>query len=406
MAAYPVLAEPVVPVVPAGVDVPGGFRAGAAAAWRTAEAKVPAFAARTPGTVPVHTAGGRWVTEEDPWTRWCDGFPGGLLWLLAARTGRDDLRRLAERHTEALEGRQFDRDVHDLGFLFRPTWHRWHEATGDPARDAVVVQAGRTLALRFDEKGRYLRSFRGPGSTFVDAMMNVGVVFHAARRTGDPALARIAHEHCRTTRRHLVRGDGSTAHEGVFDVATGAFLRHASLQGYRDDGTWARGLGWALHGFGSAYRDTGDRRYLTTARACADHYVERTGDALVCPNDWTEPAPARAWESSAAAVAAGGMWQLGCLLPDGAPYATYALRVLTRLCSPDFLSVDDPAWEGLLKHATYHESRGLGVDESVIWGDYWFLAALDDVERTSGWAASGSPASTSRRTDSGIASSG
>ena len=51
-------------------------------------------------------------------------------------------------------------------------------------------------------------------------MMNVGIIFHAANRTDDRELLRRAGEHCLTTRRYLVRGDGSTAHEGIFDLQT------------------------------------------------------------------------------------------------------------------------------------------------------------------------------------------
>jgi unsaturated chondroitin disaccharide hydrolase len=115
--------------------------------------------------------------------------------------------------------------------------------------------------------------------------------------------------------------------------------------------------------------------------------VERTGDRLVPPNDWEETDPALPYESSAAAVAAGGLWQLAGLEQDpvrARAYADYAVRVLVRLCDDEFLSSADPAWEGVLRHGTYHEAKGLGVDESVMWGDYWFLDALDRVERTAG----------------------
>ena len=33
----------------------------------------------------------------------------------------------------------------------------------------------------------------------------------------------------------------------------------------------------------------------------------------------------------------------------------------------------------MLKHGTYHETKHLGVDESVMWGDYFFVEALDRV---------------------------
>jgi len=33
----------------------------------------------------------------------------------------------------------------------------------------------------------------------------------------------------------------------------------------------------------------------------------------------------------------------------------------------------------VLKHGSYHEQKKLGVDESVMWGEYFFTEALDKV---------------------------
>ena len=46
------------------------------------------------------------------------------------------------------------------------------------------------MGLRFNEKGRYLRSFVAPDSCFIDIMMNVGIIFHAANETNDAELLR------------------------------------------------------------------------------------------------------------------------------------------------------------------------------------------------------------------------
>lgn len=332
-----------------------------------------------PDYFPLYTVQGRWFHEHEAWTNWTEGFLGGLLWIFAERTGERGWRRTAEHYSRLIEQRKEDRTVHDLGFLFWHTYKRWFDLTGDPAKQQVVVDAGRTMSLRFNEAGSYLRSFVAPESCFIDIMMNVGIVFYAGQVSGDERLVDIGHRHCRTTRRHLMRGDGSTAHEGIFDVDTGEFLRQSTHQGWRGDSCWARGHAWALYGFGTAHLLTGEPSYLDSARRCADYYLDHTPAHGIPPNDWDEPHPTRPYESSASAVAAGGLLQLAELTAGdvAAGYRDAGLRILATLCEPPFLAVDDPEWEGILKHGSYHERKGLGVDESVMWGEYFFVEALE-----------------------------
>jgi unsaturated chondroitin disaccharide hydrolase len=214
-----------------------------------------------PGYFPMYTTHGRWYHEGEAWTNWCEGFLGGQLWLIFEHTRDPWWRQQAISYSRLIEPRQFDRSVHDLGFLFMPTWKKWFDLEGDPQAQQVVLTAGRTLAERFIEKGQYLRSFIAEDSLFIDIMMNVGVIFYTAQKTGDERLWRIANQHCLTTRCSLVRGDGSTVHEGIFDLDTGAFLRQSTQQGWRADSCWARGQAWALYGFTSAYGYTHDSRF-------------------------------------------------------------------------------------------------------------------------------------------------
>lgn len=337
-----------------------------------------------PDYFPMYTQNGKWKHSGEAWTNWCEGFLGGQLWLLYERTRENYWRAKAEHYSRLIEHRQTDHNVHDLGFLFWSTYKRWYDLTGDPAIQRVVIQAGQTLGLRFKERGQYLRSFVSDKSVFIDIMMNVGIIFYAAQQTSDADLERKALQHCLTTRKYLVRGDGSTAHEGIFDLETGEFLRQATHQGFRGDSSWARGLTWALYGFGTAYAFTRDARLLQTAEACANFYIERTPANGVPPNDWDEPHPALSYESSAAAIAASGLLNLAQLTGDAARarlYRDYALKILDTLTEPEFLAIDTPGWEGILKHGCYHQRKGLGVDESVMWGEYFFLEALSKVGR-------------------------
>jgi unsaturated chondroitin disaccharide hydrolase len=62
-----------------------------------------------------------------------------------------------------------------------------------------------------------------------------------------------------------------------------------------------------------------------------------------------------------------------------AKYSEYARTILGTLLTPEFLAVDTLGWEGILKHGRYHERKDLGVDESVMWGEYFFVEALDKL---------------------------
>ena len=347
-----------------------------------AQGQVRALITRHPDYFPLYTEEGKWQHGRESWTNWCEGFLGGMMWIFARRGGDPAWRERAEHYSRLIEERQFDTEFHDLGFVFWSTWKRWFDLTGDPDIEARVIQAGRTMGLRFNEAGKYLRSFVAPESCFIDIMMNVGIIFYAANQTGDEDLNRKAMEHCLTTRRYLVRGDGSTAHEGIFDVESGEFLREATHQGWRADSSWARGQTWALYGFGTAYRFSGDERLLDAAERCADFYIARTPGHGVPPNDWEEPSPRRPYESSAAAIAASGLFQLAALMQDAdraARYESHARTILDSLLSPAFLAVETPGWEGILRHGSYHERLDLGVDESVMWGEYFFVEALDKL---------------------------
>jgi unsaturated chondroitin disaccharide hydrolase len=332
-----------------------------------------------PGYTPMHTVDGKWGRESETWTNWCEGFFPGILWLLHCHTGEGRWADTARALSLPLAPRQFDRTVHDLGFLFFSTYLREFNLTGDPHCRDVLIQAGRTLAMR-RQKGGYLASFVGPQSLFIDVMMNVGLILYAANATGDERLLEIAIEHCRTTRQHLVREDGGTAHEGVFDPDTGEFLRQSTHQGWNAASTWSRGLAWAVYGFTAVHRLSGESEFLATARRCADCFLRRSPPDMIPFWDFDLPPSASYFhDSSAAAIAASGLWDLSESVSDPAErdrYRSASLRALATLCTDRFLARAVPGWEGVLMHGVYHFHKRLGVDESVAWGDHFFVEAL------------------------------
>lgn len=354
-----------------------------------AQQQVRSLIGQHPGLYPMYTMNGKWKHEGPAWTHWCDGFLPGMMWLFHRHLGpggpdADWWMDQAIAYTIPLEPRKMDREVHDLGFIFLSTYYRWYQVTKAPELNDVLVQAGETLAMRFKENGQYLRSFVAEDSLFIDIMMNVGIIFYAARETGDRMLRDVALRHALTTRRVLVRGDGSTAHEGIFDLESGEFLRQTTQQGYRGDSCWSRGLAWSLYGFSTCYEYSRDPRFLETAEACADYYITHSPADGVAPWDFNAPADSRRQvDTSAAAITASGLLRLCRLITDplkGHLYWTTAVRILRSLCE-SHLGKGTEGWEGILRGGVYHIHKDLGVDESVMWGEYFFVEALESALR-------------------------
>ena len=85
-------------------------------------------------------------------------------------------------------------------------------------------------------------------------------------------------------------------------------------------------------------------------------------------------------DSSAAAIASSGLLDLSALSGKEG-FRDGAINILNSLCD-NYLSGEDE--DGILKHGCFHKPVGIGVDESLIWGDYYVIEALMKVERKIG----------------------
>ncbi len=329
---------------------------------------------------PRSVRGGEWNLVRP--RAWTSGFFPGILWQLYDVTGESALLEEARRWTDPLEGQRFA-PSHDVGFVILLSFGRGYEATGDESYRDVALEAAQHLAGRFDPDVGAIRSWDGSRRfaypVVIDGMMNLELLFWAAREGGDRSLAEIARTHALTTMRDHVRDDGSTFHVVDYDPETGEILSRGTVQGRADDSTWARGQAWGLHGFAVAYRETGDPLFLETSRRLADAFLERLPPDgvpfwdLDLPDDAHEPK-----DSSAAAIAASGLLKLASAVRDTAEarrYRAASRSLVGRLSTPEYLDagIEAPA---LLLHATGHRQRRQELDVPIIYADYYFLEAL------------------------------
>jgi len=119
----------------------------------------------------------------------------------------------------------------------------------------------------------------------------------------------------------------------------------------------------------------------------ADYYLENTPADGVTPWDYDAPANgplARTQvDTSACAIAASGLLDLANATPDrtkARAYRDFALRSLDTL-SRKYLGSLTPGFEGILNGGIYHIHKNLGVHEAVLFGEYFFVEALDKALR-------------------------
>lgn len=337
------------------------------------------------------------VCANDQWT--C-GFWPGQIWLAYERSNepvfldagliqaRDFLHRVENRIAV---------DHHDMGFLYSPSCVAAYRLTGDrDARQAAILAADR-LVDRFQPVGGFLQAWGAFGEPenyrfIIDCLMNLPLLYWASEETGNPRYAEIADIHTATCLANSVRPDFSTFHTFFMDPKTGGPVRGATCQGFSDDSPWARGQAWAIYGMALAHR----RAPSGATRALFDDllgfYLQRLPEDLVPYWDLmfttgdTEPR-----DSSSAAIVACGLLEMALDVENETAnrYRDLARRMVKSLI--DTYAVNDPAVSnGLVLHGTYSKKSPYntctpeGVDECVIWGDYFYMEALTRLSRNWG----------------------
>lgn len=320
---------------------------------------------------------------------WCSGFWPGVLWYAYEASHDDSVRIAADVATRRLEP-ILDKPVfdHDLGFLMYCSFGNAYRLTGDDYYRKVIVNAADSLATLFNPAvgtllawPRHVKDYGGH-NTIMDTMINLEMLFFAAKNGGNPYCYDIAVSHAETTMRHHFRPDGSCYHVAVYDTETGKFMRGCTHQGYDDGSMWARGQAWAIYGYTVVYRETHDQRFLDFACKVADVYLDRLPADNVPLWDFDDPRGLDApRDASAAAVVASALLELeGYADKDhAARYHDASRKMLASLGSDAYRSGDRN--DSFLLHSTGHHPAGSEIDASIIYADYYYIEALNRLKK-------------------------
>ena len=338
---------------------------------------------RSGDKIPYTTVGGRFddnFAARPYW--WCNSFWTGLQWLLYKETGEELYKNLAERlelrMDESLHG--FDGLHHDVGFMWLLSAVANYRLTGGEASKRRGLIAASHLAGRFNPKAHFLTAWNTTerqGWSIIDTMMNLPLLYWATEETGYTRFAQVASLHADKTMHHAVRPDGSVSHIIEYDLETGAALRTYAGQGYAEGSSWTRGQAWALYGFTLACRHTGNAAYLATAKRVADYFLSCCAECgYIPPIDFRAPKEPLWVDTTAAAIAASGLLDLGRLLEpsEGEVYLEGAYKLLRAVEEAHADWGED--CDAILRMGSeaYHDPAGKHMD--IIYGDYFFAEAV------------------------------
>ena len=328
--------------------------------------------------------GTTWNCRKTTRDEWCSGFWPGILWYDYENTHDEAIRQQADRFTSSLEYlSQTPAFDHDLGFLMFCSYGNGYRLTHDEKYRQVILDTADTLATLYNPNVGTILSWPrnvemlGGHNTIMDNMINLEMLFWAARNGGGRHLYDMAVRHAETTMAHHFRDDYTCYHVAIYDSQTGEFIRGITHQGYADNSTWARGQAWAIYGYTMVYRETGDPKFLDFACKVTDAYLKRLPADYVPYWDFDDPAiPGAPRDASAAAVVASALLELQsyCIGSRKTAYLDSAMKMLGSLATPAYRSPDERS--SFLDHSTGHLPAGSEIDASIIYADYYYLEAL------------------------------
>lgn len=312
---------------------------------------------------------------------WTNGFWPGMLWQMYHATKEEKYCTRAQEVEEKLD-KAFDVYMglhHDVGFMWLHTAVADYRITGSERSKARGLHAAHLLAGRYNPRGRFIRSWNRDrsGWVIVDSMMNIQLLFWAEEVLGDPRFGFVAEDHADTLMKHTVRADGSCNHVIVLDPGTGELLETPEGQGYESGSSWSRGQSWAIYGYALAYRHTGKREYLDTAKKVAHYFMaqtDRTGGIPLV--DFRAPKEPVYWDTTAGMCAACGLLEIAEHVPELEKefYTDGAMKLLRR--TDEKYCCWDPAWDSIVDMGS--GSYGTEHDRHVpiIYGDYYLVEAV------------------------------
>lgn len=316
---------------------------------------------------------------------WTSGFYPGSLWLLYGLTSDVKWKNIATEFTEKLDTIQYWRGNHDVGFMMECSYGNALKFVESQKYKDIIVSTAKSLSSRFNPEVGAIRSWdwgkEWQYPVIIDNMMNLELLFHATKITGDSTFYKIAVSHADTTMKNHFRENGSSYHVVDYDPDNGLVNAKVTRQGLTDESAWARGQAWAVYGYTVCYRETKNKKYLEQVEKTLN-FIKNNQNLT---NDhvpyWDYDAPVEKGtprDVSAAAILASALYEFKNYVAEDRKeeFINMANEIMKSLTSDDYLAKAGTNKGFLLKHSVGDLPRGSEIDVPLNYADYYFLEAL------------------------------
>ena len=189
---------------------------------------------------------------------WTAGFFPGSLWYISDFLGDKSLQDSALVYTRKMEPCKTFTDNHDIGFMMYCSYGNANRFAPKTEYEDILTESAKSLCTRFRPKAGVIQSWNGFRSwhgdkvydfpVIIDNMMNLELLFHASKVTGDDTYKKVAVSHAEKVMKNQIRKDYSHYHIIYYDKETGAPIKGETSQGYSDNSCWSRGQSWGITG--------------------------------------------------------------------------------------------------------------------------------------------------------------
>lgn len=307
---------------------------------------------------PSYTVSGKWWYKPlDNPDFWDLGFFVGLLFKLK------DFRKEGLGLLKRLEEREYPLN-HNLGFLFYSSFvPAYLETDSRKIRERIRLEAEK-LASLFDEKAGFIpMDYPNGDSIAIDTVASLELLWWASREFKEEKFFEIARKHALSSLKFLLREDGSTIH--IYSISKGA-LRG---QGLNQSSCWSRGAAWGALGFLRAYEETKETVFKESCEKILRFAMRNVSEDGIPPWDF--------WDKNGPKDTSAGVIFLKVLFSLNGEFSNWRESLLRALSLKYIAKEKD--WEGFLKGGCYHYHWRKGVNESLIWGDFFALDIFKPV---------------------------